>query len=138
MFQNLNISGSSFDIEFKNVNLLANSRIAMEAAEFARVQGMFNQFHEAVFDSYFTKGKNIGDINIILELAENIGLNSNELCNALKGNKYNAILEQVKEEAINKGINAAPTFCIEGKDRIMGAQSIEIFRKTILKYRDFD
>ena len=63
-----------------------------------------------------------------------VGLNVLSLNYALRENKYTANLDQARQEAIECGVTAVPTFIIGEKDRIVGAQSIDIFRQMLRKY----
>ena len=55
MYINLRRSGARFGITFSDVTVLSNSRMSLEAGEFARDHGMFDKFHEQIFYQYFTE-----------------------------------------------------------------------------------
>lgn len=135
MYRNLRQTGIQFGIIFGNVTLLSNSRLSLEAAEYARDMGKYDQFHEGLFRCYFTETQDIGRMDVIIELAGNIGLDTVELQRALRRKRYTSRLEKVAQEAHQNGINSAPTFIIEGKYAIVGAQPIQVFRDTLKKIR---
>ena len=64
-------------------------------------------------------------------LLEAAGLDTEALEKALQSGKYRRVLEETKEEAARLGITAAPTFILNGKERIVGAQSIDVFRERL-------
>ena len=131
LYENLRRSGARFDIIFSDVTLLSNSRMSLEAGEFARDHGMFERFHEQIFYTYFTETKNIGNIETIMEAAENTGLDSHEMQQALNNRKYLPRLEQSAMDARNNNITSVPTFIIEDKHIITGAQPVEVFRDAL-------
>lgn len=117
---------------FGRPNLLANSRLALEAAECARDAGRFPEFHEGVFRAYFTEGRNIGERGVILEIGRRVGLEVADLEAALDGHSYLPRLAAAGEEARALGIAAAPTFLIGDDHRVVGAQPIEALRASYL------
>jgi predicted DsbA family dithiol-disulfide isomerase len=45
------------------------SRLAHEAAHWARSQGRFDDYHAEIFRAFFERGEDIGDINVLISLA---------------------------------------------------------------------
>jgi predicted DsbA family dithiol-disulfide isomerase len=131
MTKRLNSMGAPFSITFRKIVNISNSRLSLEAGEFAREQGRFDQFHHAVFQAYFSQGKDIGSIEILKQIGKEAGLDADALGKALETGKYRRVLEEAKEEASRLGITAAPTFLFNEKDRIVGAQSLDVFRERL-------
>jgi predicted DsbA family dithiol-disulfide isomerase len=84
---------------------------------------------EELYKAYFQKSENIGDPNVLLNIAVKAGLDAQEFKNYLLSDNDRAyILEQ--DTAIRRdGITSAPCFIIEGKYVVSGAQSPEIFHQ---------
>lgn len=133
MMHNLKAMGKIYGIEFSDYNILSNSHFALAGGEYAKEKGKFNEFHEEIFRNYFTLGKDIGDINVLTSIAKVIGLDSEELLTKLKEGHYDNILSEILREAHDYEINSTPTFIIDEKYAIVGAQGIEHFREAILK-----
>jgi predicted DsbA family dithiol-disulfide isomerase len=131
MTKRLNIMGAPFGLTFLKIVNISNSKLSLEAGEFAREQGRFEQFHHAVFHAYFSQGKDIGSIEVLKQLGKEAGLDADALEKTLETGKYLRILKEAKGEAARLGITAAPTFLFNEKDRIVGAQSIEVFRELL-------
>ena len=135
MTKRLNSMGEPFGLAFRNIVNISNSRQSLEAAEFAKEQGRFDAFHRAVFDAYFSQGKDIGDIEVLTQLGMQAGLDPEALRNALRTGRCRRVLEEVREEAARLGVTAAPTFLFNGKERVIGAQPIEVFRERLSSFR---
>ena len=131
MMGHLRLMGTPFGIAFVDRPLLSNSRPALLAAEFAREQGKFQAFHEAVFAAYFSHGMDIGDLDVIGQIASDIGMDADALGDAVKSGKHVPMLEKAKEDAARLGVTGVPTFFINDKRSIVGAQSLDVFRKTL-------
>jgi predicted DsbA family dithiol-disulfide isomerase len=116
---------------------LPNSRLALYISDFAKKKGKFDEFHKLVFENYWKDGKDIGDLNLLLELAESIGLKKNEILNYIGSNEPYEKMRKVLIELRKYGINGVPTFLI-GKQFIFGAQPYEVFETAIKKALEED
>jgi predicted DsbA family dithiol-disulfide isomerase len=131
MTRRLNSMGAPFGLAFQKIVDISNSRLSLEAGEFAKEQGRFDEFHHAVFETYFSRGKDIGDMVVLEEIGKGSGLDTAALRSALETGKYRKQLDTVKVEAAGLSVTAAPTFIINNSDRIVGAQPIEVFRERL-------
>ena len=134
MFRHLRDMAAPYGIAFLDISLISNSRMSLEASEFAKEQGMFDQFHRALFQAYFSQGMDIGNLEVLAQIGHESGLDRDALTKALQTGKYRPTLENMRKEATRLGVTAAPTFIIEDRDRIVGAQPIDVFRKKLRHY----
>jgi predicted DsbA family dithiol-disulfide isomerase len=130
MMQNLRAMGAPFGIIFTDITRISNSRLALQAAEFSRDQGKFDAFHDAVLQAYFAAGLDIGDREVIAQLAGDAGLHVPALEKALEKGTYLPRLKQMQEEAAKAGVTGVPTFVLAARRTIVGVQPIEVFRNT--------
>jgi len=135
MIIGMNRSGAPYGIQFNPINVVANSRLALEASELARDVGKFEEAHTRLFRAYFQEGKNIGEKNTLLRLFSEIGLNEQQLSYVLDNHVYSARLEQSLVKARKYGITAVPTFIVNGKEKIVGAQPYEVFQRCLKLYK---
>lgn len=135
ILQNLSKMGSLHGIEFANVDLLPNSRLAHEASLYAKECNKFDKFHDGIFNAYFSQGRNIGDIEVLLDIGRTAGLDISSLRDVLQAHKYLSQVKLMKKEASGLGITAVPTFIIEKERYIIGTQSIDIFKKVLREYQ---
>ena len=70
-------------------------------------------------------------MDILMAIAKKSGLDPGALQEALQARRYLPRLEEVNREARKSGITGAPTFIINGRHSIVGAQPLEIFRETL-------
>lgn len=107
---------------------LANTHLALLAAEFARDAGRFEPFHRRLFEAYFQEGQNIGERPVLRAAAQEVGLDLARLEQALDSERYEERLEEVRREAGTLGISGIPTFVMEGM-WLVGAQPQELLRR---------
>jgi len=130
-YASLNKTGAPFGIRFGERKFLSNSRLALEASEYARDHERYDPFHERVFRAYFTDLLEIGNLKIVLGLAQEVGLDPVDLNDALEIGFYTCLIEEGSQEAARCGINAVPTFVINDTDTIVGALPLETFRERL-------
>ena len=125
--------GAEFGLVFAERPLLSNSKMALEASEFARDTGRFESVHEALFHAYFTEGLDIGEPGVIAGIAKKCALDPAELKTALETGRYRPRLEAAREEGNHIGLTGVPTFLINSRYQIVGAQDPDVFRDLFRK-----
>jgi len=117
-------------LKMKRPPFIASSRPALEAAEYAREKGKFDQFHLAVFKAYWEEGKNIGLRSVLHEIAEGCGLDWGELERRLDEKRYAERIDKENAEAGTMGITGIPAYII-GDYLVVGAQPYQNFRRAL-------
>ena len=112
MFDHLRRRGKEFGIVFGDLTVLSNSRLSLEASEYARDRGKHEQFHERIFHAYFTENIDIGDAKKLSELAAECGLDGIDMMQALKDRRYKSKLDEAKEEGMMIQLTGVPTFIV--------------------------
>ena len=125
--------GETVELEMKSPELLANSRLALEAAEFAKECGKAEIFEERIFRAYFNENLNIGSQGVLCELASEIGLDREQLNVALESNRYRRRLNENALAAHERGVDGVPTFFV-GDYPLVGAQSEQVMRQILQRY----
>lgn len=109
---------------------ISNSRLALQVAEFAKQEGKFADYHEAVFRAYWQEGKDIGDGGQLFSVAAEVGLDLEELAFYLASGKAVDKLSQYLREVREYGIGGVPTFVI-GNKMVVGAQPYEVLEEVL-------
>lgn len=128
--------GAPYGIEFRDMERLSNSRLALEAAEFARDHGGYHRMHRALFKAYFTDGRDIGHRDVIRDVAGACGLDTAALDAALDQGRYTERVARGSEAAREAGVTAIPAFVIEGCPPLIGAVAENLFREALQKAAD--
>lgn len=112
-----------------------NTFKAHRMIHFAESKGLQNEMKERLLKAYFTEGKNVGDESNLIELAGEIGLDTNEAMKVLNEKQYtDAVLKDV-ERAHKIGVQGVPFFLINNKYGLSGAQPVEVFIEALDKIR---
>lgn len=116
--------------------VVANSFMAHRMTHFAKTKGKQSELEELLFKSYFTEGKNIDDIDTLLQLGEEIGLDKNELKSILESNQFAEDVQKDIYEAHQVGLKGVPFFVYNNQYGISGAQPKELFEQTLQQAYD--
>jgi predicted DsbA family dithiol-disulfide isomerase len=124
-------------LAFQSPTRVPNSRWSLEAGEFAREQGAFAPYHRALFEAYFGQGHDIGDVEVLAELAVANGLDGAAMRAALESRRYASLVEERTEEARQWGVSGTPTAIFESGERrfaLVGAQEYGVFENVARRF----
>lgn len=133
MFDNLRRHGKEFGIVFGDLTVLSNSRLSLEASEYARDMGKYEQFHDQIFHAYFTEALDIGNAEILCDIAFGCGLDPADILQVLKEHRYGSRLDEARNEGLKIQLTSVPTFIINDKHKIVGAQPVKVFTDLLDK-----
>ena len=111
------------------------TRVAHEAAHWARAQGRFEDYHDEVFRAFFERGEDIGDVDVLIALALELGLDSLSLRQALISHEFAASVQADEHEAARLGVSGVPAFIANRKAALSGVQPVENLKKLIESVR---
>ncbi|MEX2379616.1 MAG: DsbA family oxidoreductase [Vicingaceae bacterium] len=111
--------------------VLANSFMAHRMTHYAKSKGKQIELEERLFQAYFSEGKNIDDINTLIDIGDSIGLDKVELREVLKSNKFEEDVHQDIYEGQQVGLKGVPFFVYNNQYGISGAQPKELFEQTL-------
>lgn len=125
----------NLDIDIKLPPVQPRSRRAHEAAHWARRQGKFDEYNDALFRAFFQRGENIGNTDVLTRLASDIGLDGNDLRAALDNDLHLENVLADEREAKRLGLSGVPAFIANRKCALTGVQSVETLQKFVERAR---
>lgn len=111
-----------------------NSHLALEAAQFAQEQGQDGNFHELLFKEHFTNNGNLGDIETLVRLGGEAGVDEAELREALETRRHEQEVDHGIAWAQAIGVTGVPTFIFNEKYAIVGAQEYPAFQRLMERF----
>jgi predicted DsbA family dithiol-disulfide isomerase len=130
--QNLEQLYEEDSLELKLPGVIANSRLSLEASEFAKTKNKFRDFHLGIYKAYFQEGENIGEPDVIFKVGQESGLQLYELNECLIKRTMLEKIEDNRKEAESHQVFGVPTFIFD-KFLVHGVQSLESFRSILTK-----
>ena len=113
--------------------VVANSFDAHRMIQLAKTKGLGDEAEELLFRSYFIEGKDFSDHATLISLGQSIGLDAQEISNAITSEAFAAKVENDIQEAQQLGIQGVPFFVFNRKYGVSGAQPTEAFLQTLEK-----
>jgi len=113
------------------------TRLAHEAAHWARAQGRFDDYHNEVFRAFFERGEDIGDVEVLIALGRKLELDSDSLRQALTSHEFAASVVADEREAARLGLNGVPAFVADRKAALSGVQPVENLKRLVESVRGF-
>jgi predicted DsbA family dithiol-disulfide isomerase len=107
-----------------------NSRLAQELGKWADTQSGCDALHDALYRAYFVDGRNIGDPEVLVGLAQSVGLSAEEARKVLEERRFNEAGD--RDWAISRqiGVTGVPTFVAQGQG-VVGAQPYEVLEQLL-------
>lgn len=123
------IEGAGF--EYKPSSRIPRSLPALQLAEFARAEGRHGDIHARLFAAYWSEGRDIGDLDVLVGIAAAVGLDADKAREVLASGGYANQVRQSTAAAQRAGVNGVPAWLVDQKVLIPGAQPHEIFDEVL-------
>ena len=109
-----------------------NSHLSLETAEYAQEHGHDGDgLHRALFSTHFEEQANLGDIETLLRIGAEQGLDRDDLHEALETRRYRQQVDDRMDWARAIGITGVPTFIFNERHGVVGAQEYEMFEQVM-------
>lgn len=115
------------DFAFEKIARAVNTLEAHRLIWMAGEVGLQSQMVEAVFAAYFTQGQDIGNRDVLVQIAEGIGLDRTKVRGLLDSEVGQEEVRYELSEPRRAGITAVPFYVVEGKFGVAGAQPAKAF-----------
>ncbi|WP_288437642.1 DsbA family oxidoreductase [uncultured Chryseobacterium sp.] len=122
--------GAGIDFNFGKT-LITNTFSAHKLIHLAKRYNKSNAMEEALFIAHFIDGKNVGDTEVLVALAENLGIDKEEARQVITTDQLDDEVNQDIQEARNNGISGVPFFVLNGKYAVSGAQPAAVFENAL-------
>jgi len=135
-FEYLERFAVDFDVRIGFPKRVPNTRRSLAMTEYARDLGKLEAFRDAVMEAHWLEGKDIESDGDLEELAERVGLNSNDALSAADDPVFLGRVNAAREEAHRRKVTVLPTFIL-GDFKVVGCQPYERVLKKLEKGLDF-
>lgn len=119
----------AFDKIARAPNTIDSHRLIRWAAS----AGVQNEMVERLFEAYFEEGRDIGNADVLTEIASDAGMDSATVADLLEQGADREIIENEDAMAHRLGISGVPTFIFQNKYLVSGAVDPEALLEIIDK-----
>ncbi len=120
-----------YGIQLTHGALGVDSRAAHVVMKYAEEQGMGKAYHDAMFRAYWQDGRSIDQQDVLLDVAESVGLEREDFLKALETPDYLHKVVADITEAQAMGLQGVPAMVFASKYLVSGAQPYEILDKVV-------
>jgi predicted DsbA family dithiol-disulfide isomerase len=111
--------------------IVANTFLAHQFLHYAKTQGKQYEAKELLFKAYFTEGKNVDSISTLIEIANQLEFNVEEVIQAINSNQFANDVDKDIFDAQQIGVRGVPFFVVNRTHAISGAQPVDVILETI-------
>lgn len=101
--------------EYGGQNLLPHTRKAHELAIHAAEQDSRPEVDSAIFHAALVEGRDVGRVDVLVGLAEAVGLDRTETRAILDVDRYTDVVARTRETATSRGVVGVPTLVCDGR-----------------------
>ena len=101
-----------------------NSRRAQELGKWADTQPGGEAIHDALYKAYFVDNHNIAEIDVLVGIAEAVGLSGEEARKILEEERFKDAVDADWDKSRQYGVTGVPTF-VAGGHGVVGSQPYE-------------
>jgi len=116
--------GLKYDMEHMH---MTNTVLAHQLIQYAKTQGKQAEMKERIMSAHFVEALHVGRIDVLAQLAAEVGLDRAEVMRVLESGEFLPAFEADLEQARAYGITGVPFFVIDGKYGVSGAQNPDVF-----------
>ena len=110
-----------------------NTRQAHELVQAAAAEGRADAMLERLYRAYFSEERSIFDVDSLVALAAEVGLDPQAARTALEEGRYTAAVQADDRQAREFGANGVPFFVIDRRFGVSGAQPVEVFAEALAR-----
>ena len=113
-----------YDVPFnRNPFFPVNTLALMRGAAAAEIDGLFEQYHPAMYKAMWVDGRNLNDINEVAAVLTEAGLDARKFSQRIQDQDVKDRLKATTDDAVERGVFGAPTMFVEdmmffGNDRL--------------------
>jgi predicted DsbA family dithiol-disulfide isomerase len=107
-----------------------NSRLAQELGKWADTEPGGEAIHDALYRAYFVDARNIGDPEVLVDLAQSAGLAADKARPVLAERRFKDEVDADWAKSRAYGITGVPTF-VAARHGVVGAQPYEVLVQLV-------
>ena len=122
---------AGLDIKFEEMKRTPNTLDAHRLIHWAGIEGRQTAAVSALFKAYFVEARDIGDAEVLADIADGIELDAAVVKRLLASDVDAQDIRDRDAHSRKMGVSAVPTFIVGGKHAVPGAQPPELWAKVI-------
>ena len=122
---------AGLNINFEGMQRTPNTIDAHRLIHWAGIEGRQTEAVSALFEAYFVEARDIGDPEVLADIADGIGMDAAVVSKLLRSDADADSIRARDTHSRQMGVNSVPTFIVASKHAVPGAQPPELWAKVI-------
>lgn len=133
LFERIREAGRAYGLEyaFEKIRLRANTLKAHRLVHWAQERGDASALVNRLFMAQFQRGEHVGDPKVLVSIAQECGYVPAIVQEYLNSTRDEDIVRAEERDARERGIRQVPTFILDGKLIIVGAEDPAVLAEGI-------
>ena len=122
---------AGLELDLSGIRRTPNTLNAHRLIHWAGIEGKQQAVVSFLFEAYFRRGQDIGDTDILVEIAERAEMDGPAIRRLLEGDADAEAIRARDAHARERGVNGVPTFIVANQHVLTGAQPTELWLQVI-------
>ena len=118
-------------IDFEGMKRTPNTLDAHRLIHWAGIEGKQGAVVDALFNAYFVEARDIGDHEVLGDVADSVGMDAAVVQKLLKSDADREDISTRDSHSRQMGVSSVPTFIVANQHAVPGAQPPELWKKVI-------
>ncbi|MBA86046.1 DsbA family oxidoreductase [Thalassobius sp. S69A] len=122
---------AGLDINFEAMQRTPNTLDAHRLILWAGIEGRQTAVISSLFKAYFVEGLDIGDRDILADIADGCGMDASVILRLLATQEDEQAIRDKDTAAREMGVNSVPTFIVASQHAVPGAQPTDLWLRVM-------
>ncbi|MFC3616733.1 DsbA family oxidoreductase [Lutimaribacter marinistellae] len=122
---------AGLSIAFDRMERTPNTLDAHRLIHWAGIEGKQTEAVDALFEAYFVEGRDIGNHEVLADIADAIGMDAAVVLKLLASDADRDAIADRDAHSRKMGVTSVPTFIVANQHAVPGAQQPELWEKVI-------
>ncbi|WP_353472189.1 DsbA family oxidoreductase [Salipiger sp. H15] len=122
---------AGLEIHLDRIKVTPSTVDAHRLIHWADLEGVQTPVVSALFRAYFVDGRDIGDAEVLADIADSSGMDGSVVQRLLATDADRREIVEMDASARGMGVQAVPTFVVAGQHAVPGAQPTELWSRVI-------
>ena len=131
-----NAKAAGLEINFEGMQRTPNTLNAHRLIHWAGIERKQTEAVDALFHAYFVEARDIGDAEVLADIADAIGMDASVVAKLLASDADREEIQSRDAHSRQMGVSSVPTFIVGGKHAVPGAQQPDLWVKVITELKE--
>jgi len=131
-------AGAGLQIDFDRMDRVPNTLDAHRLIHWAGIEQAQGPVVDALFRAYFTEGRDIGNRDVLCDIADTAGMDAALVGRLLASDADEDAIRARDAHSRQMGVTAVPTYIVDQRHAVPGAQPPEFWEQVIAELTDQD